>query len=188
MVGLAIYQQTKVLVDWLSETFHVVEAASFFHWAGLRNLTGIVDRCEEGEVPRFVADAAVRQYNSREGTNISYAEVRDRCCDYVFSGAGEWVVFTDAAGVQSLLASQTEDPHEAFCNAGINCHWLLYWDVSEGILIVYRSPYVEHRATHEDHECFTLGDHPGPIPSYVLPPEVRGSLRQEQQEEHAFSP
>ena len=181
MNRVSIYDHSPVITGWLSETFCVVESASFFHWVGLHNLTGIVDRCEAGEVPMFVAIAAIQQYNKRKNTVLTYSEVKDRCCTYVFSDVGGWVAFTDPAGVSSLLSSGTDNTHEAFLAVDPRCRWLILWEVKEDIIAVYRSPYVDYRASIEGDVAgtFAHGAIPGDHVTYVLPPEIIGSIQQE---------
>lgn len=179
------YAQHDHIVDWLNEgTLHPMEQSAFAHWAGMRNLTAIVDRAEAGIVPRFVAVDAIAEHNASCGTSITYEEVAGRYAhNFIFSAEAEWVIYTDVQGLEHLVKGENDDPAEAMDSAPPTCAWMIIWCPAEQEIVVYRSPHVQNRCMYDpndDDHVHAAGMLRGSFHSYTIPPDVEGSILQEE--------
>lgn len=179
------YRQFDCIVDWLngSGLLHPMEQSAYAHWVGIRYLTAIVDRVEQGLTPKFVAMDAIETHNTTNGTAITYEEVRDRYShNFIFSSEGEWVIYTDLPGLEYLIRGEHDDPAEAMLRAPPTCAWMIIWFPAEREIVVYRSPHVQLRNCYDcqnDDGLHADGLSGGPWPAYTLPPEMEGSALQE---------
>lgn len=190
MPRFGVYNERDCLVDYLnnSEQLHAFEESSFRHYTGIRALVDIVEQARSGEVPRFVAMEAIRQYNEANATRLSYDEILDRNShNYVFSPHGEWVVYTDAAGLAYLQRGLHTAPFDAFTSLPPDCAWLVLWRVVDHEMIVFRSPHIGWRmpleGASEDDGLSAEGlSRHGPLPTYTFPPTEEGAAIQEERD------
>lgn len=171
------------LVTWLngSEDLLPLEQSAYAHWAGIRDLTHLVDGAEGGALPQFVAMEAIQQHNQTYGTSITYEEVAGRYShNFIFSPQAEWVIYTDQVGMNHLIFSNEDNFEEAMDHAPPDCGWMLIWHTRSHELTVFRSPLRGYRQAYsEGDDLHTEGMSPGNLLSYVLPPDLEGSITQE---------
>ena len=185
-----VYHERDCLVDFLNNhaQLQTFEESSFRHYTGIRALVDIVDRADAGEVPRFVAMEAIRQYNETSGTNLSYDEILCRNShNFIFSPQGEWVVYTDPPGLAYLMKGLHDAPFDAFTSMPPDCAWLVLWKVLEHEMIVFRSPHIAWRSfldgvpEDDGYSAEGLSRH-GPLATYTFPPCEEGAAIQEERD------
>tara|TARA_R110002126_G_scaffold52672_16_gene143005 strand:+ start:2752 stop:3327 length:576 start_codon:yes stop_codon:yes gene_type:complete len=170
-----IYEMTPEIVDWLSHTLVPIEAAVFRYHRGILKLTRQVDRVEQGMQPKYAALSAIREYNEKNCTGITYDEVKNRSADYVFLPPGEWVAYVeDLEDSNKIVTGDYDDPLKALDYADADIKWILLWLPDRDIVVVYRSPYEARCGLYE--ESIADGTCRGPFPAPTLPPEIVASI------------
>lgn len=182
-VRRGVYGIYDCLVTWLngSDDLLPLEQSAYAHWAGIRDLTQLVDGAEGGTLPRFVAMEAIEQHNRMNETSITYEEVAGRYShDFVFSPQAEWVIYTDQVGMGHLIFSSGDDVEDTMEHAPPDCRWMLAWHTESHELTVFRSPHKGYRRAYsEEDDTHAEGMSPGHLLAYILPPDLEGSITQE---------
>lgn len=152
------YTPAPEIIEWMNHNLVPIEAGVFRHYRGIINLVRLVDAAEEGEMPKYAALAAIRNYNATHRTDVTYEEIRSRSTTFILADIGEWAAYVDdAAATNRVVSGSYDDPLEALENADPDISWTVLWLPNKNEIIVLRSPYIEHGA-------------------YVLPPEVVASV------------
>jgi hypothetical protein len=168
-----MYPTSPELIEWLNQTLLPIEASVFHYFRGIVHLVRIVDDVEAGLTLKYNAFAAIRDWNEKEGTSLSYEEIRDRSSTYIFSDIGEWVVYTDTP--DAILSGQWDDPSEALQNADPGVTWICLWETQKNRILVVRSPHVEGREWDDDiGHC--RGISCGNDAAYVFPPSIQAAI------------
>lgn len=180
-----IYPCGDNLIEWLSENidYHVEESA-FYFWREHRHLTELVDMAETGEIPKYMAYAAIRQHNEEVGP-ITYEELRDRYSDYVYSDAMEWLVYVDDSGFWELTNGDVEDLEEALEKVFDRTEWIVLYDMYSGLATVYKSPYLGYREVSSRFPDYAEGLKEGDALTYILPADAEQAILIEIEEERA---
>jgi len=166
-----VYKMTPEILEWVSHTLVPIDAAVFRYHRGIIKLTRQVDRVEAGRLPKYAALSAIREYNERQLTSITYDEVKNRSADYVFLPPGEWVAYVeDMDASNKIVTGDYDDPLEALNYADADIKWILLWLPDRDIVLVYRSPYSGRCGMYD--ETFADGSQRGPFPTPTLPPGV----------------
>ena len=184
----SVYPETPSVVDWMSHRLLPIEQRVFAHWRGIYHLVRMVRDVEDiglGPRGKYAALSAIKEYNDDHGTCLTYNEVRDLNDNYIFSGAGDWAVFTD--NKLALVLGEYDDPDEAFYFAPSNVLWVVLWLVQDQTVVVYRSPHTAYRERLNDNDfvsdglCLSCSDYekPGTVQAYTLPADIEGSIRQD---------
>jgi hypothetical protein len=185
----SVYEVTPEIIEWLNHNLSPLEQAVFNHYRGIQHLVRLVDKVELGRAPRYAALSALREYNARKSTSITYEEVRDRCPTYIFSDLGEWAAYMDnVQAANRILSGDFDDPMEALENAPPDINWIVLWLVSEGVVVVQRSPHTGNREYQDDEAALAAGVVRGPFPSYVLPPGIEAAMDTADPEEILYIP
>lgn len=173
----SVYPITAELIEWLNHTLVPMEEAVFHHYRGIRRLVQLVDRAEKGTIPKYAALSAIRDYNEAQHTCLTYAEIRDRSPNYIFTDFGQWAAYLDNfQAANRIIASDYDDPGDAFENAHPDISWIVLWLPSDGVAVVYRSPHTARRDIHDEEAGLADGLTPGGFRAYTLPPELEASL------------
>lgn len=194
----AVYPVTPALVDWLHNAeLQPVEQCVFQYYRKVLPLQDLVQAVERGESPKYVALAALREYNDqglaeseadREAGRINifspvtYEDLAQGNASWLFSDAGAWVIYTDHPG--GILYGDHDDPEAAMTYAERDVEWIILWMPREEYAVVYRSPHTGRRSrlreTENDQsyesDLYAVGTVRGGVPAYVLPPEIEGAL------------
>lgn len=197
MIGKTVYPITPSLVEWLSENFLPVEKSTFEYWRRALPLVRVVNDTVHSHTPKYIALSAIEQHNELNNESLTYEEILGVSSDFIFSDFGEWTCFIEDQ--QVLLCGQHDNCFDAF-DFTENVDWLLVWWPLQDSLIVHRSPYIRQRNILVP-EGMSEGGNGAPIcdgldfkgdpnhresmlESFVLPPDVEGSIRQDQRENH----
>ena len=130
---------------------------------------------------KYVALSAIEEYNDRNGTTITYQDVATLSTDHLWSPEGEWVVYTDRPH-ELVLSCRALVEETQLADGDCRVSWILFWDVPENILTVYRSPHIDYKASIA-YPSLTEGmSRTGDCPSFTLPPEIEGAILQDLQE------
>jgi hypothetical protein len=180
VVRETIYPVTRSVVEWLNHTLFPIEQGTFKYWRSILPLVRICDDTLKGKVPKWAALDAVNQYNALHDTSLTYEEIIGRQ-DYSMSDIGEWAAYCRLEDQEALLFGECDDVIETFREAEPTIPWIVMWFTIDDSVIVFRSPHVEWREQVGFHNNFEVCDgmaH-GDLPSYVLPPDIEGSIRQD---------
>ncbi len=168
------YPVTPVIVDWLSNTFQAIHAGEFQQWRAMLPVLRVVQAAEDGKLPRYAALSALRRYNDERQTDITYDEVLTLDSTFLFSDAGEWVVFTDNAA--SILTGVHDDPDDALLYAADDVQWAVAWVLHVNEIVVYRSPFHGHcQLLDLEHYAGDALERGGEVTA-LLPPEIQAAV------------
>ena len=175
------YPATIGLLDWLSHRLDAVDFSTFEYWFERRKLVSLYDDVCEGRISRRAACRVLQAYNRETDQNLSLDEIEELDDRYVFSPAGDWIVYSD--DVQSLLKSVKEDDSENAVDSlakGEGARWVVIF-TGEGSVHALKTPYIERRELNRSADNFAHALKPGDQETYVLPPEVHGLIKQERE-------
>ena len=173
----SVYDITAELIEWLNHNLVPLEESVFVYYQGIRRLVSLVDRVEAGQMPKYAALSAIRDYNESEGSILTYDEIRDRSQEYIFSDFGQWAAYMDdEAAARSVIGNRYADPGEALEKADPDISWIVLWIPSNNIAVVYRSPFHAYRAELDPDMGLAAGLERGDHPAYTLPPDLEAAL------------
>lgn len=176
-VWKSVYPMYPELLEWLNHNFSPIEKSVFAHYRGMKKIVDLVRRVERGELPKYCALSALRDYNEENGTHISYEEVRNLDSTYIFSEFGEWVAYVDSKdAADRILMGEYDEPHEAFEYAPADISWLIVWIPQDCVAVVYRSPRTAFKTVDDEGLGLAEGLSKGNHESYTLPPELEASM------------
>jgi hypothetical protein len=168
---------TAEILEWMNHTLVPIEGAVFRHFRGIIKLIRQVDLAEQGRQPMYAALSAIRAYNRKNKTAITYEEVRDRVSSQVFLPEADWAVYTDdLRASNSIISGRHNDILDALEDADPDISWILLWLPEKDILIVYRSPYVGFCGEFKDTSEYADGGSKGRLEAPILPPEIVASM------------
>lgn len=176
MIARGIYPITDALVEWASHNLMAVEESTFHYFRGIIQLVRLVDAAEEGRIHKFAALSAIRDYNRRNNTDITYEKILERDTTYIPAEVGEWLAYVDDE--RPIVFGPHDDAESALSNTPDSVSIVLVWDPSYNHICVYKSPRVAPRAPIEEgaYAVFADGEVSGSVQTYVLPAEVEASL------------
>ena len=179
-----IYPMTAEIVEWMNHNLVPIEGAVFRHFRGIIKLIRIVDRVEEGRAPKYAALSAIKRYNERNQTTLTYEEVRDRTSSHVFLPAGDWAAYVDDIHASNaIITGDHDDLFDALEHAHPDISWILLWLADKQILLVIRSPYQDYCGTFTDTDAYADGTEKGPLLAPTLPPEIVAAMGRCNEEE-----
>ena len=176
MIARGIYPITDALLDWASNNLLSIEQSTFFYFRGIAQLIELVDAAESKRIHKFAALSAIRNYNERNNTDITYENILSRDTTYIPTGVGDWLVFTDDDA--PIVFGPHDDPEAALSDTPDSVSTVLVWDPSYDHICVYKSPRIAPREQikSEDGVVFADGQVGGSVQTYVLPSVVEASL------------
>ena len=174
----SIYPATVELHEWMNWKLVPIEEPVFKHYRGIHRLVKIVDRASSGTLPKAAAQMAIDDWNEDNGTSISFKEIENlEDPSGILYDLGQWAAYVDNLDAQKkILQGDYSDPREAFEYADPSIQWIVVLLPSDGVVVVYRSPYTNYREYY-DPECrLSNGLRRGDLLSYTLPPQLEASL------------
>ena len=178
----AVYPVTNEIVHWLHHSnLFPLEESVFLYFRTLAAVTTVIKRVEAGLLPKYAAMSALREYNERNRTRVTYEDVRDKVFANQFSDIGEWAAYTE--NPKTLLDAPLGNPEDLLLHAPTSLQWVVTWYPMQNTVVVFRSPHLGYRQPlrlQEDgmglQNLFAEGLQKGSLLSYVLPPEVEAAL------------
>jgi len=180
--AIGLYPMTPGVVEWLSETFWCIDEGMFNHFRSLEPLFRLAQAMEVGETNQFVVDAAITRFNRQHNKAVTVADLLNPDGSYVFSDIGEWVVYTDQP--KDIIRGSYNRIDYALYGAAASVRWAALWNPSDNVLAVHRSHIVADRSgltAAEFPSEFPTADglQKGNLPTFALPPQMEGVIRQE---------
>jgi hypothetical protein len=183
---VSVYPCTPGVFDWLAHTLWPVDKKVFEHFQDARTLLNRVEEYESGNISEFVLAAAMRAYNTQNGTDWKREDLLLLNSDQIWADACDWVLWTDQQ--EAIIKAAYPNIEDAAYGAPENVKWAILFLPRENIITVYRSPRVADREAFEQPRFdeavtalpATKGLIPGPHQAFVLPPGIEGLIRQDQ--------
>lgn len=174
------YPATPSLLEWLGERLDGTNYSTFKYFFARRGLLSLADKVITGEISRKAANRILKRYNDQTGQSLCIDELIDTDDTFVFSPAGDWIIYSD--DMHGLLRSAGEDenlePLEALAS-GLGARWVVLYQVGRDEIHALKTPYTERKAPNPEADRFAFALSAGPEETFVLPPEVHGNLKQE---------
>lgn len=182
MTKYGTYPATAGVLDWISHRFDAVDFSSFAYWFERRKMVKLADDMWAGKISRRAAERVLDAYNKQSDQMLSLDELLDDPLDdrFVFSPAQDWIVFSDR--VREILTTTEDNEFQTALEAlaeGAGADWVLLYQAEEGTVHAFKTPYKGKRTINPSADQFADALLPGTDETFVLPSEVHGIIKQE---------
>ena len=174
------YPVSLGVLEWVSQRLDAVDYSSYCYWYERRKLIKLADDVSDGLISRHAAQRVLNAYNRDSNVELSLEELWDLDDTYIFAPANDWIVYTN--DIRRLLREAEEKPHVGALEAladGRGVDWVLLYQTGEHLLHALKTPYSGLLAVNKSADQFAHALVPGTELSFVLPPEVHGIIKQE---------
>lgn len=179
------YPATLGVLDWLSNRLDAVDYSSFKYWFERRKMIEIADKVSDGELSIRAAQRLLDIYNRQTDQMLSLDELWDMDDMHVFSPHGDWIVYSD--NIRGILKESDKEEDLGALDAlarGPGARWVVLFQTEEHTVHALKTPHIDLREINQSADRFAYALQPGTEKTFVLPPEVHGLIKQENEHDH----